>query len=89
MKSAFELAMERMDRESGPSKKLSDAQRAEIADIDERFEAKIAEQRLAFEPKIATAPFAEQGALKQQLAEAIAALELQRDGEKDRVWNRS
>ncbi len=89
MKSAYELAMERMERESGPSKKLTDEQRAKIADLEARYDAKIAEQRMAFEPKIATAPFAEQTELKRQLAEAISDLELARDNEKERVWSQA
>lgn len=89
MKSAYELAMERMERESGPSKKLTDDQRERIADIESRYEAKMAEQRMAFEPKIATAPFAEQAELKRQLAEAISDLEAARDNEKERVWSQA
>ena len=41
MKSAYELAMERLQK-SAPQVKLSDEQRAQIAEIDNKFEAKIA-----------------------------------------------
>ena len=39
MKSAYELAMERLE-ESEPSVKISDEQRDEIAAIDEKFKKK-------------------------------------------------
>ena len=39
MKSAYELAMERLEKEKGPAKKLNDDQRAEIAEIENKYEA--------------------------------------------------
>lgn len=86
MKSAYELAMERMERESGPTKKLTDEQREAIADIDSRYDAKIAEQHVAMDSQIVTAPFDQQIELKRQLAATIAELEAKRDAEKERVW---
>ena len=44
MKSAYELAMERLAKaEGGPSKALTAAQRARLAEIDTLFKGKIAE----------------------------------------------
>ena len=45
MKSAYELAMERLEKES-PTIKLSAAQKAEIAEVDSVAKAKIAEKEL-------------------------------------------
>lgn len=45
MKSAYELAMERLQGDE-PIVKLSDEQRAEIGEIDKKFRAKIAEREV-------------------------------------------
>jgi len=50
MKSAYELAMERLDKQA-PAEKLSDAQKAEIADLSNQLKAKIAEVEIAFQSK--------------------------------------
>ena len=46
MKSAYELAMERLNK-SSPTVKLTDAQKREIADLESRYKAKVAERELA------------------------------------------
>jgi hypothetical protein len=46
MKSAYELAMERLAKQS-PTVKLTDAQKRAIADLESRYKAKIAERELA------------------------------------------
>jgi len=46
MKSAYELAMERLNKAS-PSVKLTAAQKKEIADLEARCTAKIAEREIA------------------------------------------
>ena len=56
MKSAYELAMERLEQQS-PTAKLSDAQKAEIAEIDSMFKAKIAEREVFLQDQIAKARF--------------------------------
>lgn len=56
MKSAFELAMERLAKEDPDGvKPLTDAQRAELALIDERTAAKIAEKEVFLAKQIANA----------------------------------
>ena len=45
MKSAYELAMERLEQ-SAPQKKLTDEQKAQIAEIESKFKAKIAEREV-------------------------------------------
>jgi len=88
MKSAYELAMERLDKESGPSKKLTDGQKVEIAEIEKKYEAKIAEIRLSYEDRFAGAETVEDlDNLRQELAGKVASLEADRDKDKDKVWN--
>jgi hypothetical protein len=45
MKSAYELAMERLNK-SSPTLKLTEAQKREIADLESRYKAKLAEREL-------------------------------------------
>ncbi|MCX5757603.1 MAG: hypothetical protein NTU83_03675 [Candidatus Hydrogenedentes bacterium] len=88
MKSAYELAMERLDKESGPTRKLSDEQKARIAELERRFDARIAEQKLAYEDKFRAAETMEDyDRFKAELADAIASLEAQRDRENEAIWN--
>jgi len=88
MKSAYELAMERLEKTSGPTKKLSDGQKVQIAELEKRFDARIAEQKLSYENKFRAAETMEDyDRLKAELADAIASLEAQRDREKETVWN--
>jgi hypothetical protein len=87
MKSAYELAMERLEQESGPSKKLNDEQRAAIADIDNIFDARVAEQRLSFETQIASAAIDEIARLQDEMTATLQSLEAQREQEIEAVWN--
>lgn len=88
MKSAYELAMERLEQTSGPTRKLSNEQKAHIADLEKRFDARIAGQKLSYEDKFRAAETMEDyNRLKSELADAIASLESQRDREKETIWN--
>jgi hypothetical protein len=51
MKSAYELAMERLNKQS-PQVKLTDAKRKELAELDSVYAAKIAERELHFKEEI-------------------------------------
>jgi len=85
MKSAYELAMERLARDAPPVK-LTDEQRARIADIDQRFQAKIAEREVFLGGLIAKAPsIAELQQLEDQKRREIAALRDSWAREKDAV----
>jgi hypothetical protein len=55
MKSAYELAMERLGKSGGPTRKLTPAQKAKLAEIDTKYTAKIAEEEITLTPKIAAA----------------------------------
>jgi len=88
MKSAYEIAMERLEREHGKGKSLTDEQKAEIAEIDKTYEAKIAQVRLEGESKIATAESPSDAQQRRaEMAETIASLEAEREKEKDAIWN--
>lgn len=54
MKSAYELAMERLEKQS-PTAKLTDAQKAEITEQESLFKAKKAEKELFLRGEIAKA----------------------------------
>ena len=54
MKSAYELAMERLNK-ANPSVKLTEAQKREIADLDSRYTAKIAEREIFLKGELAKA----------------------------------
>lgn len=88
MKSAYEIALERLEKESGPVQKLSDRQREEIAAIDTRFDAKVAEERLSFDERLSRAASAEElEQIRSELAETLASLGEKREREKAGVWN--
>ena len=54
MKSAYELAMERLNKTS-PTVKLTAAQKKELAELDSRYAAKIAEREIALKDEMSKA----------------------------------
>lgn len=54
MKSAFELAMERLNK-TAPATKLTTRQKEQIAELESRYKAKIAEREIALKMEMATA----------------------------------
>lgn len=54
MKSAYELAMERLQK-TEPTKPLSEEQKRQIAEVDESFRAKIAEREVFLQGQVAKA----------------------------------
>ena len=69
MKTAYELAMERLAKDA-PAVKLTDEQKKEIADLESQCAAKIAERELLLKAEI-------EKAMVQGDAEAVAQLEKQ------------
>ena len=87
MKSAYELAMERFQKES-PTKSLTEEQKKELADIDVRYRAKIAEKKIFLESQIqASGGGAEEEAIRKQLASEIARLEQEKEEKKEALRN--
>jgi ABC-type enterochelin transport system substrate-binding protein len=86
MKSAYELAMSRLEK-TAPSLELSVDQKRMLAEIDSEFEARIAEQRIFIDGEIAKtfADDARVAELRKQLASEIASLEEKREVKKDKV----
>lgn len=90
MKSAYEKAMERLEREKGPAPVLTDDQRRQIADIASLYESKIAEARFALEARIAKAATPEEfQALNDELSADVARLTARMEEEKEAVWRQS
>ncbi len=88
MKSAYELAMERLEQESGPSKKLTDEQRDQLSDLDKLYDAKGAEMQLGFDAKLAGAASIEDlEKVREEQAQATVALQAEREAKKEAVWN--
>jgi hypothetical protein len=54
MKSSFELAMERLNKQ-GPVVKITAAQKKELAELDSRYAAKIAERELFLKGELESA----------------------------------
>ena len=82
MKSAYELAMERLQK-SSPTITLTAEQKAELAEIDSSFKAKIAERKIFLTDQISKAvaagKFDDVESLEKQLAADV--LRLQEDCE--------
>ena len=78
MKSAYELAMERLEKHS-PAAKVSDAQRQALAEIDATYKAKIAEREVFLSSLIAKATAArelmEVESLRVQLSSEVRRLQ--------------
>lgn len=87
MKSAYELAMEKLEKEKGPGRKLSDEEREEIAEIDRRYDAKAAETRLSHEAKLAAAPREEKAAIRDVMNDELRSIEEKRQRDKDKIWD--
>jgi hypothetical protein len=91
MKSAYELAMERLQN-GAPVTPLTDAQRTEIAEIDSTYKAKIAEKELLLKDQIKkeiqAGNLKEVEPLQQQLATEIRRLQEECESRKEKVRNR-
>ncbi len=81
MKSAYEVAMERL---GGESRTLSEEQKAAIAEIDSKLKAKVAETEFMFDQQLAaeTDP-AKAGLIQQTRQQAIADIKQNAEAEKE------
>ncbi len=86
MKSAYEIAMEKMKAASGPQKKLTEAQKKRVAEIEKKYAARAAETRLSFDARIMAAPLEEREKIQADMVSDIARLEEKREADKDKVW---
>jgi Spy/CpxP family protein refolding chaperone len=88
MKSAYELAMERLEKES-PSLSLTEDQKKEIAEVDSKYRAKMAEKELFLRDQIRKAQgagkFDEAESLEKQLASEIRRLQEECEAKKEKL----
>ncbi len=90
MKSAYELAMERLKAsDPDPAKELTKEQKKELTEIDQRYKAKLAEREIFLNQQIAAAR-AEGNAeefekLREQLRRERTRLDEEREDEKNKV----
>ena len=88
MKSAYELAMERLEKDS-PSIALTEYQKKEIAEVDSMYRAKIAEKELFLKDQIRKAQLAGQieelESLEKQLASEIRRLQEECEAKKEKL----
>jgi hypothetical protein len=88
MKSAYELAMERLGK-TQPSVALSDDQKKQLADIDSTYRAKIAERELVLRDEIRKAQTARNledvEKLEKQLTSEIARLREDCEAKKEKL----
>lgn len=89
MKSAYELAMERLAKSDPATGQLTAAQKTRLAEIDRVFQGKIAEREIFLQQQLAAALAArkldEAGKIRKQIAGEKARLEEEREDEKERV----
>ena len=88
MKSAYELAMEKLEK-STPTVRLSNEQKAEIAEVDSQYKARIAEKELFLHGKIRGAQmsgnFGEVERLENQLATEVRRLQSDCEEKKEKL----
>jgi hypothetical protein len=88
MKSAYELAMERLAKNQ-PSVSLSDAQKKKLAEIDATFKAKIAEKEVFLKDEIYKAQiagkFEEVEQLEKQLVSEVRRLNEDCEAKKEKL----
>ncbi len=90
MKSAYELAMERLEKESPSGPPISEEQKKEIAEIGQKYEAQIAQAKIMADEKIASAMGEPQltQLIQAELAQEIIKLESERETKKQKVRDR-
>jgi hypothetical protein len=86
MKSAYELAMERLNK-TAPAAKLTAAQKQQLAELDSQYAAKIAGREIALNGEIARAAddFAREESLREQLVTERRKLLAELEEKKDRI----
>jgi len=88
MKTAYELAMERLNK-ARPAVKLTDAQKGQLAALDSKYAAKIAGREISLKDEITKAAAAGDAekvkALQQQLVKERKSLQAGLEGEKEQV----
>ena len=88
MKSAFELAMERLNKDS-PTVKLTEEQKKQMAELDSKYAAKIAEREIFLKTEIAKAvekgDFEAMEQLQKQLVSTRKSLQVELEEKKEKL----
>ena len=88
MKTAYELAMERLNK-AAPTIKLTAEQKRQLAELDSTYAAKLAEREIALKDETAkvsaAGDFEKVEALQQQLVNERKKLQAELEEKKDRV----
>jgi hypothetical protein len=86
MKTAYELAMERLNK-NAPTVKLSDAQKKELSKLESKYAAKIAEREIALNEDISktTGNLEKQEFLRQQFIADRKNLQTELEDKKEQV----
>ena len=88
MKSSYELAMERLNK-TAPAVKLSDAQKKQLAELDSRYAARIAERELALKDEITrlgqSGEFEKMGQMEERLVNERKSLQAELEEKKEHV----
>ena len=89
MKSAYELAMERLSKSEPAAAPLTAAKKTRLAEIDRLYKGKIAEREIFLKQQLDTAlgdqKFDEADKIRKQISSEKARLEEERDEEKEQV----
>ena len=89
MKSSYELAMERLNK-TAPTTKLTAPQKKELAELDSRYAAKIAEREIALKGQIVEVREPEkEESLRNQLVQELKKLQAELEEKKERVRSRA
>ena len=86
MKSAYEIAMERLNK-NAPATKLTAKQKKQLAELDSRYAAKIAEREIALNGEIARAAddVEKEESLRDQLVHERKKLQAELEEKKEQV----
>ncbi|HEY4299711.1 MAG TPA: hypothetical protein VGM73_02475 [Candidatus Didemnitutus sp.] len=89
MKSAYELAMERLAKSDPSSGPLNAEQKKQLQEIDRVYQGKIAEREIflkqQLESELSAQKFEEADKVRQQMAREKSRLEEERDEAKERI----
>jgi hypothetical protein len=81
MKSSFELAMERL---GGTAKKLTEAQKKDIAETESKYKSKIVQLQLSTEDRVKKSPD-DADKIRKQIASEIASLQEKCESAKNKI----
>ena len=86
MKSSYELAMERLNK-TAPTAKLSGAKKRELAELDSKFAAKIAEREIALKGEMSKVAddFEKVNVLQKQLIAERKKLQAELEEKKEQI----